>query len=687
MPDAVIGIDLGTTNSAVATLDAHGFPMMLRGPDGEPTTPSAVYFEPDGEVVVGRAAREAVVYDAPRVALYFKREMGNAQFALGIDGRTYSPTDLSAQVLSGLVAALPAVSGKRKAVITVPAYFHNPQREATVAAGVQAGLEVIGTINEPTAAALAYGLAHPELTGTILVYDLGGGTFDVTLIEYAADAMRVIGSDGDHHLGGVLWDERLMELVADRFSQARGVDVLADHAAVADLRLACEQAKFSLSVREQVKVPVRCDGQSDSVVVTRAEFEEATLDYLDRTRTLIVRLIHETRVPWPKIDATVLVGGSTRMPAVRALISGLARKQPLADINPDECVAQGAALWAATQTGQPVFAGMLPGGGGASAAAGRGLRVMTDVSPHSLGYVQESADGRRYINGTVITKNTPLPTVQTRPSVVRTRAGADGTQSIYVLQGDAERVLDNELGGCHRVSGIPHYEGKTTVEVSFGYDVSGIIRISAWDARSGRELAVESIDYPDDLSWADENPSVVAAAQPVTIMMVIDTSGSMYGAGIKEAKAAACVFLDQLDLSYMPTGIAEFGSNAGIVISPTSDYKSIVRAIQGLGASNGTPMAEGLSACAPVFQGLGEGVLVLLTDGEPNSPAAAETAAGQLKGLGVTVYTVGTSGADLQFLRGIASDPDKTFEPGSGELSGTFRSIGREVASGHLRMR
>jgi molecular chaperone DnaK len=686
MSEAVIGIDLGTTNSAVATLDAHGFPMMLGGPDGELTTPSAVYFDPSGEVVVGRAAREAVVYDPARVALYFKREMANAQFAFGIDGHTYTPTDLSAEVLGGLVAALPPASGSRKAVITVPAYFHNPQREATVAAGQQAGLEVIGTINEPTAAALAYGLAHPELTGTILVYDLGGGTFDVTLIDYAADAMRVIGSDGDHHLGGVLWDERLMELVADRFSAAHGVDLLADHAAVADLRLACEQAKFSLSAREQVRVPVRCDGRTDNIAVTRAEFEEATLDYLDRTRSLIVRLIRETGVPWPKIDATVLVGGSTRMPAVRELISGLARKQPLTDINPDECVAQGAALWAATQVGQPIFSGML-GGRGASSASGRGLRVMTDVSPHSLGYVQESADGHRYINGTVIRKNTPLPTVQTRPSVVRTRAGSEGTQSIYVLQGDAERVLDNELGGCHRVSEIPHYDGETTVDIGFGYDVSGIIRVSAKDARSGRDLVVEAIGYRDDLLWTDGDPSVAPAAQPMTIMMVIDTSGSMSGTGITEAKAAAREFLDQLDLSFMPTGIAEFGGHAGIVISPTNGYEDIIGAINGLGASNGTPMAEGLSACAPVFQEVGEGVVVLLTDGAPNDPAAAERAACTLKELGVVIYTVGTSGANLQFLRGIASDPDKTFEPGSGELNGTFRSIGREVASGHLRVK
>ena len=636
--------------------------------------------------------------------------MANPQFAFGVDGRSYTLTDLSAEVLGALVAALPAVSGKRRAVITVPAYFHDPQRLATEAAGAQAGLEVIGTINEPTAAALAYGLAHPELTGTILVYDLGGGTFDVTLIDYSADAMRVIGSDGDYHLGGVLWDQRLMELVADRFSDAHDVDVLADPAAVADLRLACEQAKFSLSAREQVKVPVRCGGQSDSVVVTRAEFEAATLDYLDRTRELIVRLIRETGVPWPRIDATVLVGGSTRMPAVRALISGLARKQPLADINPDECVAQGAALWAATQTGQPVFAGMLPGGGAAS-AAGRGLRVMTDVSPHSLGYVQESADGHRYINGTVITKNTPLPTVQTRPSVVRTDPRRESSFEVIVLQGDAERVLDNEIVGRYEIGEVPDENGSTIVSVSFGYDASGIVRVRAVAASSAAELPVRSLDAHDDYAWTDADPEEGQGRAAADIVFLVDTSGSMSDA-IEGVKSSCSLFASEVakqgvqvrlgligfdigghrgsaSQSYSVCQLSRYTIGVWPLDEPATFKKNISTLSLGLFGGSGCYLAndDTIDIFPHVVGAYDESsatsrILVIISD-EMGSSAGLAAIVGQLRAAAVTTHVVGVAGGSGAH-QSLAADTGGQFwdmkaSRGSQDFSSLLEALGAEI--------
>jgi molecular chaperone DnaK len=685
MTDRVIGIDLGTTNSAVATIGTAGLPEIVADSAGCRTIPSAVYYAPAGGVIVGEDARQTLAVDPARVGVFFKRMMGNPEFFLSIEGRDFTAVDMSAQVLAHLaeVAAQAGVTHP-KAVVTVPAYFKNVEREATIEAARQGGLDVICTVNEPTAAAIAYGINHPELVGKLVVYDLGGGTFDVTLLEYTAQELAVIATSGDHDLGGVLWDDALISIAVDHFAQETGVDVNGDALALGELRLAAEAAKRTLSAREQARIPVRCGGHSVTVMVTRAEFEDATAHLLDSTRSLLVRMLKDSGVRWPDIQAVLLVGGSTRMPAVRDLLATLSGRPPLCDINPDEAVALGAALRAAEETGAlPVAASA--GSSLPSVPAGpSGLiahRTTLDVTSHSLGYVQESADGQRYINGIVIPRNSRAPAVQSRPAQVRTRAGRENTLEVLVFQGEAERVLDNEYAGAYLVSGIPHTTGTAVVDVSFGYDVSGVVVVAATDQMSGRLLPVEQQPRPVDFSWTDADPSAAShRGAPLPVMLVIDTSGSMCGT-MDEAKQAAVGLIDQIDLDAMPTGLAEFGGSSGIRLDPTSDYSRLVSAIKKLSPSGGTPMGEALEACKRIFTD-GVGVVVLLTDGEPNSPDGARMSADALRDLGVVVYTIGVLGADVAFLRSIASSPDASFEPSAGDLIGTFRSIGRDLAQG-----
>jgi len=673
MSKAIVGIDLGTTNSAIAYIDDYGSPTIIPNDSGDLITPSAIYFQPDGETSVGKEAKEALAYDSKRVASLFKRNMGDPNYSFYVGDSTYSAKDLSAILLKSLAEQAKKALGVEQlsAIITVPAYFHNGQREETMQAGKAAGLDVICTINEPTAAAFAYGQTHPELNGNIIVYDLGGGTFDVTLLSYSKDEIKVLASDGDHNLGGTDWDAALLNGLADKFEEAHGIDILSDDDAHMDLRLRCEEAKHSLSAREQVKIAVPAGGLRENIEISRSDLDQWSSQLLDQTRVLLVRMLKQSNLRWPDISAVLFVGGSTRMPQVAQLITSLSGKPILKDINPDECVANGAALQATWLTKNQSLGAIT-----SAKVSGLALRAMTDVSPHSLGYIQESTDGTRFINGIVIKKNTPLPTKQVKPSQV----WSDSLE-IIVLQGEAERVLDNEVVGSYLVKDIPHINKDTVVDVSFGYNISGIIEVTAIERSTNKNLTVEKAPFPDDLSWTDGSPEDQACNQPCKIMLAIDTSSSMSGNKLEEAKKAALEFLNQIDIEKISIGIAEFGASQGIVCNPVNDKTVIQSKINSLSASGGTPMAGALNACNSVFKRDEKGIIVLLSDGYPDNPGSAITEADDLKQKDVIIYTVGVEGADKNFLNSIASDPDRNFDVDLGDLVSTFRKIGRQVSA------
>src|SRR5262245_21014525 len=344
--DIVLGIDLGTTFSAMATVNEHGKPEIIANSEGFPTTPSIVHFYDEDACVVGEEAVKMVVIDPENVVRFIKRHMGEEDFTLEFYGRQYTPQEISALILRKLKDDAQEVLGYevKDAVITVPAYFHSAQRGATAEAGAIAGLNVLSIINEPTAAAIAYGLDRIGGTRKLLVLDLGGGTFDVTVMAINGTRLSTIASDGNAELGGKDWDDRLLDYVADEFFQKFQIDPRDDPAPYQELYERCLHAKISLSSKDKAVVPVNFRGKRHTVKVDREKFEELTRDLVQQCEDTSEIVLEKAGLKWPDLDDVLLVGGATRMPMIRDMLFRLSAKHPVDGVNPDECVALGAAL-------------------------------------------------------------------------------------------------------------------------------------------------------------------------------------------------------------------------------------------------------------------------------------------------------------------------------------------------------
>src|SRR3954453_17831641 len=387
-----VGIDLGTTNSVVAYRNAYGRPEVIANREGQNITPSVVYFGTDPPAV-GQEAKEWARLGNDEIASFFKPHMGSPLYQLRFHGRDYNATDLSALVLRRLKEDAEAKLGEpvEQAVITVPAYFADAQRKATIDAGNAAGLEVLRIINEPTAAALAYGLQKTGGRETVLIYDLGGGTFDVTIARITPREIAVLSTAGDHDLGGKNWDDRIATFLSEKFAVETGVDPLDDPVALNEVLVRSEQAKWTLSERTTTRITLQLGTERRSYELTRAEFESMTFPLLDRTRSLTEEALAEASMSWKDLSGVLLVGGSTRMPMVRSYVTEMSGAAPRAGVNVDEVVALGAAIQAAMEVGQ----------GAESAAIGftlAGARRVQDVMSHSLGTVAVSNDGTSYVN-------------------------------------------------------------------------------------------------------------------------------------------------------------------------------------------------------------------------------------------------------------------------------------------------
>ena len=487
----IIGIDLGTTNSCVAVMEG-GQPVVIPNAEGNRTTPSIVGFTKDGERLVGQIAKRQAVTNPARTVISIKREMGT-NYKVDIDGKAYTPQDISAMVLAKMKETAEAYLGETvtQAVITVPAYFNDSQRQATKDAGRIAGLEVLRIINEPTAASLAYGL-DKDGNQKILVYDLGGGTFDVSILDIGDGVFEVLSTNGNTRLGGDDFDDRLINYVAEQFQRENGIDLRKDLTAAQRLKQECEKAKIELSGTTTVNINlpfITADATGPKhldMTITRAKFEELTADLVQATITPMEKALKDAGLTYNEISKVILVGGSTRIPAVQAAVKKVTGKEPFKGINPDECVALGAAIQGGVLGGEVKDV------------------LLLDVTPLSLGLETEG-----HIFTRLIDRNTTIPT--SKSQVFSTAADGQTTVEINVLQGERQMAYDNKSLGRFMLDGIaPAPRGVPQIEVTFSIDANGIVNVSAKDKATGREQNI-TITASSNLSEEEINQRVKEA--------------------------------------------------------------------------------------------------------------------------------------------------------------------------------
>lgn len=668
-----VGIDLGTTYSVVTYINDQGKPEVVPNSYGRNVTPSVIYFGADAPIV-GDEAKEHQAFGSTEVASFFKRVMGNPEFRLTFNGREYTAVDLSALILAYLKAQAEQFSGVAvtDAVITVPAYFKEPQRSATIEAGQQAGLNVLKIISEPTAAALAYGLHPGPEMQSVLVYDLGGGTFDISLVLITPTSLEVIATGGDATLGGKDWDDRLINYLEAQFFDEFSIELVGDDAN--ELRVQAEKLKHSLSKLPQATVRVQASGRVGTYSITREYFESLTRDLMERTQTLTEQVMREAGISWSDLTGVLPVGGSTRMPMVQDYITRMSGKPPMGGIHPEEAVGLGAAIQAAMEIEAQLET---------STMRLSGRKTTVDVIAHSLGLIVESADRSRYVNSIIIPKNRPIPATQMRLFKKAIERDGNTELEVFLTQSESDDPqLCTYLGRYVFTDFPPTNERAVLLDITYEYDKNGIVHISAVEQVSGKVLTMARYPVPGDVPERFSGRPV-SINERLSVYLAFDVSGSMCGEPMAEAQKAAREFVSHCDLTSTSVGLIAFSDRVHVEQYATQDQQAISRAIDSLhcgstGGGNGTDPFDQIYELYSNVSDLR--YAIVLADGVWAYQEAAVERAQRCHQAGIQVIAIGFGYADRLFLDRMASSTEQSFFTSMNGLSATFGTIAQELA-------
>ena len=662
-------IDLGTTNSAVAVINPDTLrPEIIKNSQGGHTLPSVVLFLGQDrtleDILIGQDALDNAWQNPDGLVRHIKRNMGDRDFKLSFFGKTYSPVDISALILKQLKADAEEVLGYsvQEAMITVPAYFDDWQRKDTIEAAKQAGLTVNtwGIINEPTAAAIHYGIDRVHGTRNVMIYDLGGGTFDVTILNVTGNVLAVKSTAGSAELGGQDWDGVLAEMIREAFSGQFGLDLSDDLMANVKLEAAAERYKIELSQRQKVTVLFSHEGHNLRYEVTRTAFEEKTAYLLEQTGTKMEDALACAEMTWQDIDEIILAGGSTRMPAVREYIAGKIGKPPQATVNPDFCVALGAAQRSG-ETG--------------------GIQVR-DVTAHALGMV--ALHEGSYVNSIIIPKNTEIPVSQSK---VFDNPYDDMTElDVKLLQGESRDPELCTLLKKHTFTGIqPMPKGQEKIEVTFSYSKNGTVEVFAKDLNTNNILEHTETEI-SILQLEPSGPTVKRETGFSNIALILDCSYSMEGEDFRNAKKAAKDFLKNtiekrgnIQVCLITIG-GDSNHDTKLVVPFTNRVSKVASVIGELEVGGSTPMDRSIDIAISAFEGQkGRSLMVIVSDGMPNNKSSALNAAEKASEKGFECSTIGIgSGDHNEFLEQI-STMSHFGDLASSDLQKSFESIFREI--------
>jgi len=681
------GIDLGTTNSVIAIINNDGKPETLHNEEGKATTPSVIFFDEEN-IIVGDEAKERQSMGENNIASFFKRSMGDKNYMLTFHGKNYTPVDLSSIVLKKLKDYTEKVIGETitDVVITVPAYFDDLRRENTKQAGEKLGLNVLRIINEPTAAALGYGFHKNSEEQKILVYDLGGGTFDVTIVKVKQNDFQVLATDGNFKLGGKDWDDRIALYVGEQFNNEFDLNPLDEIDSYNDILVSVEEAKKALSMLKKTNISIHYKDRKASYEITRQQFNELTSDLMLRTIHLTEQVLKDTRLTWSDIDGVLLVGGSTRMPMVHEYIKKEYGKEPMTGVNVDEVVAWGAAIQAKIVLDQP-NSNPNP----FSDPNGFRLPNIEDVMSHSLGVVALNEDKTKYINTRILLKNKPIPLKSSRPYKHQYNK-----LEVYVTQGESDNPIECTINDKYIVDIISHKEGKDSeLEIILEYDRNGIIQVSAKD-ESSIKMPVSKVPVPEDMSWLTKPPKIEVIEvepnpNPMTIYLCIDISSSMEGSPLEEAQKAALAFIEKCEVKKrfkksikksISIGLTSFNGAPYLNISACRKKKKIESAIDKLVASGGTNMKPAISLTHDQLKNTeGSRFIVILSDGATYDEEGAEQAAKECHNDNIDIVTIGIGNADKKFLGKIASLEKANIFSKRGDLIKDFERIAQVIST------
>lgn len=696
-----VGIDLGTTFSVVAYVNPEtGAPEVIKNRYGEATTPSVLAFNEDGTVLFGKDAKEEKAMGNPNTASFFKRDMGNMDAEVEYWGKIYNPKDLSAILLKKLVEQAEEKLDDKidEVVITVPAYFTNAERSATLQAGIDAGLKVSSIISEPSAAAFAYGL-NSNGKKTVLIYDLGGGTFDVSIAEITDDDINIIGTAGEHQLGGKDWDASIVSWIEGKFEEQFGCEIDFDLETDALIMELAEKAKKELSSKLSTTIRFSQDGNKGQYELTRETFKDITSYQLGITKRIIDNLFSDIAKDrkgsfgWDNIDGVILVGGSTKMKMVEEYIIEKLHREPLHGVNVDEAVALGAAIRANIDNAGNALPGAVntigaKKGNQRSTIAG-GKRIH-DSTAHALGMIAENEKGSAYINSIIIRKNTNIPAEATKTHALYTSASEKNELEVYLLQGDAQNPLECLIAGKYVFRDIKHESGGAKIAVTYRYNQNGIIDVEA--SQKGKKLPVTIEPVPGDMSWLKEPPQRSVKSVEVDIYLIVDLSYSMKDS-VYELKKVIKKFLAELNFDTTRIAMIGVANKVGVLQALTNNRKTFENALQMLddaiengllGYSNkAQPFIELYNL---VNRGKAErkAIGIVLADGVWDKQAVADSYKYSkiCHDKGIEIVALGFGTANEKFLKDISSLKDLSALRNLNQLTENFSKIARVVGTG-----